>query len=179
MDHLPFEAMLFDIKQLTSEQRAELETHLASCAACSDLARALSQMEQHLAGAASVAPADGFIQRFQVRLQARRRRAIGGLLGTSVIAVLAGFATLAVVFGGDLLTALSPFVSGGLKSLVEFLRIGSLFGLLGEFLSLLVENIIGEISPAYLLAGSVAFSGMLALWLLSLYRMNTQSVRKE
>jgi anti-sigma factor RsiW len=179
MDHLQFEAMLFDVKDLKSAQRAELESHLASCSACRGLARALSQMEDHLAGASLVPPTEGFSLRFQNRLKARRRKSHERLFGLSVVAITAGIAALAVIFGGEALTLSTPLVSSGLKTLAEFLRIGSMFGLLGEFLRLLVENLVGNLSPAYLLVGSVAFSSLLALWIISLYRVNTLPVRKE
>jgi len=179
MDHLPFEAMLFDVKHLTSVQRAELESHLASCSSCNELARALSQMEDHLAGAAMVAPAEGFGLRFQNRLKARQRKAHGRLFGLSVMMITAGVVALAVLFGGEIISWLAPMVSTGMKSLVEIMRISALFSLLGDFMALLVENIVGSLTPAYLLAGSVAFSGMLGIWILSLYRMNSQFVRKE
>ena len=179
MDHLPFEAMLFEVKQLTPAQRTELESHLASCSACTELARALIQMEDHLAGAAMVAPAEGFNLRFLSRLKARQRQAHGRLFGLSVMLITAGVVVLAVLFGGEIISWLAPWVSTGLKSLAEITRISALFSLLGDFTALLVENIVGGLSPAYLLAGSVAFSGMLGIWILSLYRMNTQSVRKE
>ncbi|MFN2148677.1 MAG: anti-sigma factor family protein [Anaerolineales bacterium] len=179
MDHLPFEAMLLDVKQLTSAQRAELESHLASCTACSELARAISQMEGHLAAASMVVPAEGFSQRFQVRLQAQRRKTHERFFGLLVLMILAGVIALAVLFGGELLSLATPLVSTGLKSLAEYVRFSSLFTLIGEFISLLAENAIDTLSPAYLLAGSVAFSGLLALWVASIYRMNTQVVRKE
>ncbi|MEJ2012052.1 MAG: hypothetical protein P8X64_07480 [Anaerolineales bacterium] len=179
MDHLQFEAMLFEAKHLKSTQRAELESHLASCSACRGLARSLNQLEERLAGASHVPPAEGFSLRFQKRLKVRRRRAHERLFGLSAILIATGLITLAVIFGGEALSLSTPLVSSGLKSLVEILRISSLFGLLKEFLGLLLENTIGNLSPAYLLAGSVAFSGLLALWIFSLYRVNTLPVRKE
>ena len=117
MDHLPFEAMLLDVKQLTSAQRAQLELHLASCSACSELAYTLSQMENHMAGASTVAPAEGFSQRFQIRLTARRRKVHERFFGLLVMMILAGVIAMAVLFGGELLSLSTPLVSTGLKNL--------------------------------------------------------------
>jgi anti-sigma factor RsiW len=179
MDHLQFEAMLFDVKHLTSAQRAELESHLASCSACGELAHALSQMEERMANASLVAPAEGFGVRFQRRLWRARQNAHARLFGLSAVTITAGVVTLVTLFGADVISWLTPLVSTSLKSLAGITRLSGLFTMLGEFLTLLVENMISTLPPAYLLAGSAAFSGLLGLWILSLYRMNIQSVRKE
>jgi predicted anti-sigma-YlaC factor YlaD len=179
MDHLRFEAMLFDPPQAASEDHAVLESHLAGCSACRALALVIGPMEKRLKGAAIVMPVGGFTQRFEARLATKRRKTQERLLYMAVLTIAAGLVALAILFGGELLSALSPYLSSGLKSLGQVMRIGSMLGLLGDFLTVLIESVVGTLSPAYLLAASLAFSALLTLWVLSLYRFNYQTIRRE
>jgi predicted anti-sigma-YlaC factor YlaD len=179
MDHLRFEAMLFDPPQAASEDYAALESHLAGCSACRTLALAINPMEKRLKGAAIVMPVEGFTQRFQSRLATKRRKTQERLLYMAVLTIAAGLVALAILFGGELLSILSPYLSSGLKSLGQVMRIGSMLGLLGDFITVLIESVVGTLSPAYLLAASLAFSALLTLWVLSLYRFNYQTIRRE
>jgi predicted anti-sigma-YlaC factor YlaD len=179
MDHLPFEAMLFDPPQAGSEEQAALKEHLANCRGCRDLASALEPMENHMRKLSTVVPVDGFTQRFQGRLSFKRRKAQERILAVAILAIAVSLVAVGILFGGELLSAMAPLVTSGLKSLGQLLRIGSMLGLLGDFLSVLVESAVGNLSPAYLLAISFAFSGLLSLWVFSLYRFNYQSIRRE
>ena len=97
----------------------------------------------------------------------------------AILTIIAGLAVIAILFGGELVSAMAPLVTTGMKSLGQVLRIGSMVGLLGDFLSVLIESVVGNLSPAYLLAASLAFTGLLSLWMFSLYRFNYQPIRRE
>jgi hypothetical protein len=91
MDHRPFEDWLLEDQPLTNDQKHQLNTHLRACSSCS----ALAEVNLALKSTRLAAPVDGFTDRFQVRLAARkqalRRRNIWGfmLLTLSVIGLLA------------------------------------------------------------------------------------------
>jgi len=179
MDHLQFEAMLFDPPLADSKEQAALKAHLVSCSVCRDLALALDPLENHLRKASLIMPVDGFTNRFQLRLATKRRKAQERMLALAILTIFAGLVVIAILFGGELVSAMAPLVASGLKSLGQVLRIGSMVGLLGDFLSVLIESMVGVLSPAYLLAASLAFSGLLSLWVFSLYRFNYQPIRRE
>ena len=91
MDHRPFEDWLLDNKDLTSNETRELNAHLQVCHSCS----ALAEVDLALKSVRVAAPAEGFTDRFQVRLAARkkalRQRNFWGflILSMSVLSVLA------------------------------------------------------------------------------------------
>jgi hypothetical protein len=90
MDHRPFEDWLLEDQTLTNDQKRQLNTHLRTCSSCT----ALAGVNLALKSARLAAPAEGFTDRFQVRLAARkqalRRRNIWGfmLLTLSVLSLL-------------------------------------------------------------------------------------------
>jgi hypothetical protein len=90
MNHRPFEDWLLEDQRLTSEQERELQAHLRGCAACT----AIAESNLALHSVRRVAPAPGFVSRFETRLIENRKAArIRQIIG-SVILVLAGIALL-------------------------------------------------------------------------------------
>lgn len=78
---------------LTGGQRAELDAHLADCAACAAAWDGLQRVDRLLAQAPLAAPRPGFTGRFNARLQQRRSRpkAVWGViaLGVSTLSLAA------------------------------------------------------------------------------------------
>ena len=89
MNPRPFEDWLLADEPLTPRQKRELQAHLQACGECASLA----EVSLALKTARAAAPAEGFVGRFQVRLetqkQALRRRNIAGfsLLFLSVVGI--------------------------------------------------------------------------------------------
>jgi hypothetical protein len=73
MTHQPFQDWLFE-DTLDVTQADALHSHLDRCAECSDLLGAYHQVESSLHAAPFVAPAPGFTNRWQARLEAERGR---------------------------------------------------------------------------------------------------------
>lgn len=90
MDHQPFETWLLADEPLTPQQKHELQTHMKTCRACA----AIAEVNMALKSVRMAAPAEGFANRFQVRLAARkvaqRRRNFWGffILSLSVVSIL-------------------------------------------------------------------------------------------
>jgi hypothetical protein len=90
MDHRPFEDWLLNNEILAVDENRQLNAHLQVCSSCT----ALAEVNLALKSVKIVAPAAGFADRFQVRLEARkkalRRRNFWGfaLLTVSVLSVL-------------------------------------------------------------------------------------------
>lgn len=90
MDHRPFENWLLENKPLSAEEKRRLTSHLQTCPSCT----ALAEVDLALKAVRASEPAVGFVTRFQVRLEDRkkalRRRNAWGffLLSVSVLAVI-------------------------------------------------------------------------------------------
>jgi hypothetical protein len=90
MDHRPFEGWLLDNQQLDADEKRQLNTHLQVCSSCT----ALAEVNLALKSVKMAEPAEGFADRFQLRLAAQkktmRRRNFWGflVLTLSVLSVL-------------------------------------------------------------------------------------------
>jgi len=81
MNHRPFEERLLQDQHLTAEQERELQAHLRTCTSCA----AIAESNLALHSTQRVAPAEGFVSRFEARLiehrkAARVRQSIGMLI---------------------------------------------------------------------------------------------------
>ncbi len=91
MDHRPFEDWLLENKTLTCNEQRQLNAHLQSCSSCT----ALAEVNLALKSVRLAEPVAGFTDRFQVRLQARKKalrmRNLWGflVLSVSVVGLLA------------------------------------------------------------------------------------------
>lgn len=101
MTHQPFQDWLFD-DTLDVTQADALHSHLDTCTGCRDLSGAFHQVENSLHAAPFVAPAPGFTERWQARLEAERSRLhkrqirLAFVVGLSGALVLLGL--LAILF---------------------------------------------------------------------------------
>jgi hypothetical protein len=119
MDHRPFEGWLLNNHSLDADEQRQLNAHLQVCTSCN----ALAEVNLALKTPRTAAPAEGFADRFQVRLVARkqalRRRNFWGFMLLTVIVV----AILTVIAW--------PFISSLLRSPVNVLAswLGSLLSI--------------------------------------------------
>jgi predicted anti-sigma-YlaC factor YlaD len=97
MNHSSFEEWLLSGDELDEEQTQALQSHLQSCAACTNLQKAWEQVRPALTASVQAEPAPGFTQRWkdglaQKRAEQQRRltwRFLGVLLTGSVVFLLA------------------------------------------------------------------------------------------
>ncbi len=69
MDHRPFEDWLMDNQALTPDEKQQLNSHLRTCTSCT----ALADVNLALKSVRMAEPEAGFVDRFQVRLAARKQ----------------------------------------------------------------------------------------------------------
>ena len=85
MAHQHFEEWLLSEDKLTPEQGQALQQHLKTCQSCTALASAWEQVRLSMGNAGMIAPAPGFVDRWQDRMVTRRlikqRRQAWMLLG--------------------------------------------------------------------------------------------------
>ena len=71
-NHQPFEEWLLSGETLTPEETQSLQEHLGACEQCRTLAGASQQVDHALRHAPQLAPAPGFVSRWQAQLAARQ-----------------------------------------------------------------------------------------------------------
>src|SRR5512136_968535 len=74
MNHRPFEELLLSDTPLLVEQKRELNNHLRDCEQCHQLEAGLAGVEHLFRASAQMAPAEGFVTRWQARLVEQRMR---------------------------------------------------------------------------------------------------------
>jgi len=164
MDHRPFEDWLLAEEPITTQQKRELAAHLQACPSCS----ALAEVNLSLRAVRQVEPAAGFVNRFQVRLEAqrkamRRRNVLGfALLAVSVAVLLVGLAwpvlKTAVESPVDLLGSWVASLTNLWASLQVLFHAGSV-----------LLRVAPGFVPGYLwMILLFAFTGWSAVWVLSL-----------
>jgi hypothetical protein len=166
MDHRPFEDWLLNNQILAADEKRQLNVHLQVCSSCT----ALAEVTLALKSVKIAAPSDGFADRFQVRLSARkqalRRRHFFGflLLTLSVLSVL-------TLIGWPLITSLvrSPvdLLASWLGSLLSFFASLEAMAHAGMVLFRIAPGFI----PAYVWTVTLfAACGWCLLWVFSLIK---------
>ena len=73
MQHKTFEAWIFDDDELDEQDDKALRQHLQECDQCYELKKTWPKVETFLITAPQMAPAPGFVNRWQERLESPRR----------------------------------------------------------------------------------------------------------
>jgi hypothetical protein len=119
MDHRPFEDWLLDNQTLTVDQKRQLNAHLQECPSCTSIA----EVNLALKSVRLAEPEAGFIDRFQLRLAARkttqRRRNFWGFF---ILTVSAGglFTWFSWPVLQDLVQSPVNLLTSSISSLVSF-----------------------------------------------------------
>lgn len=158
MNHLPFKEWLLSDESLTQEQDQAFQEHLRSCAECRQAQAAWGEVHNLFKRTSQVAPAAGFTNRWQSRLDARRVRRqhiqLGLVLGTG--AIIAAVLILLVV------TQLSWIFQSPMQFVLTILgQLASLFVLfssLGDYLTTFFGGF-----PLIPIIGVVLSFGMISL----------------
>ena len=166
MNHRPFEGWLLNTQALSADEKRQLDTHLQICSSCT----ALAEVNLALKSVKMVAPAAGFTDRFQIRLEARKR----ALRRRNIL----GFVLLTMCVLGALLFIAWPVITSLLRS-----PAGLLTSWLGALVSLWVAleamahaglvlfKIVPGFIPAYIwMFGLFAACGWSLVWVLSLIK---------
>ncbi len=178
MNHQPYEELILTALQLNKAEKQQLSAHLASCKRCQHLVTSWSAVESALHSAKSVAPATGFVSRFQIYQQtqtaiAHRKQSIQSLIYIG-IAMIAVFVASIIWFflsysPGEIIVSTITFFSGLMRSFTDF---GADALMLFNSASpsvpfLLVINIIGWAAIIFI------------LWTLTIWRFAHQGVTQN
>ena len=166
MNHRPFEDWLLNDEFLTPEQQRKLQTHLRACDTCATLA----EVNLALRSALVVAPAPGFVTRFESRLAAQRalqkKRMVLGMIILAVggLGMLTLFAWPSLVILFDSPASILVTLAGYFSTLWVWAQalagIGSVF-----------TRVVPELVPPYIwMIAASALGGLLLLWGVSLWR---------
>jgi hypothetical protein len=179
MSHPRFEAMLFERDDLEANDRLALEQHLQDCDVCCRIASNWAMVEGQLQKAPMTAPMRGFTQRFQERLAHRRRRRRGGLALGLMLTVFISLFVVAILFGSGLLTLVSPGIRYLLKSLSSLLIFSGIMQVFTDFIGLMLERLVANVSPSTWISYSTVFSGLAFIWFVTMYKLNFQTSFQE
>jgi hypothetical protein len=166
MDHRPFEDWLLEDQPLTNEQQHQLDTHLRTCSSCS----ALAEVNLALKVTRLAAPAQGFTDRFQLRLAARkqalrRRNSLGFILLASSVLVVLGWIAWPVF--KDLIQSPVNLLTSWMTALVSF--VASLQALFRA--GMVLFKVVPGFVPAYIWAVVLfAAGGWSMVWVASLMK---------
>jgi hypothetical protein len=177
MNHQRYESWLFD-EELLPDQQKELREHLDSCKSCNVLLSAGTLVERRMGSEALAMPDRGFGDRFQARLQLRRKKSHQRQI--SVILVGSAIAALALsipLFLQAFSTLLSPdeilldFVSGvyGIYKWIGFLA-GTASTLMGG-----IANVVPL--PVWLISASILGS-LVVGWLVTVSRLAYATIQE-
>jgi len=167
MNHRPFEDWLLNQDPLTPAQKRDLREHLQACSSCS----ALAEVDLALKSVRQVGPAEGFANRFQVRLAAqrkmlKRRNTIGFFILTLCAVAILTWVAWPVLRG--VLASPSAFLASWLSYLVSlWTTIQAMSHVSGLFLRI-VPNFI---PPVVWMVVLVSAGGWFLLWVLSLMKI--------
>ena len=166
MDHRPFEDWLLDNQTLTVEQKRQLNAHLQECPSCT----AIAEVNLALKSVRVAEPEAGFVDRFEVRLAARkaaqrRRNFWGFFILTASVGSL--FTWVAWPVLQDLVQSPVNLVTASISSLVSFWA--SLQAILRA--GMVLFKVVPGFLPAYIWAVVLAAGGAWSvIWVASLIK---------
>ena len=168
MNHRPFEDWLLNDKNLTPTEKRELDLHLRTCTHCT----ALSATGLALRSASVVAPAPGFVMRFQQRLiaqkAAERRRKLWGMM----VLILGGVGLLVWFAAPYLYAVITSPVEWITATIGYFLFAVSSLQVLTEVMTVLLRILPDFISPYMWMVIVSALAGFGLLWTISIWQFS-------
>lgn len=171
MKHQPYDAWILSDEEPTGEQARELQQHLNECAACRRLQRAWAQVDASLRQAGQVGPVAGFVQRFELRLQAQRAARARRQVTVSLAVTIVGACLAALLYALLVAPSLGDYLAGMLRT-VLLARESSLAVL--AILQRALASLPGPAGPGLIVAmlgASLAlYAGLGALWAAAVFR---------
>jgi len=164
MDHRPFEDWLLNAQSLTAEENRQLNTHLQNCSSCT----ALAEVNLALKSVKMAAPAAGFTDRFQMRLEAQKkalhRRNFWGFL-VLTFSVFSGLVWMALPFIKSLIQSPVDLLASWLSTVVSILASTQALFQGGRVILKVLPGFI----PVYIwIVALLVVGGWSLLWVLSL-----------
>jgi hypothetical protein len=167
MDHRPFEDWLLEDQPLNKDEKRQLDTHLRTCSSCA----ALAEVNLALKLVRPAAPAEGFTDRFQLRLAARkktlrRRNILGFMLLTISTLSLLGWVVWPVL--KDLVQSPVNLVASWMTAVVSF--VASLQAIFQA--GMVLFKVVPGFVPTYIWAVVLfAAGGWSMVWVVSLVKL--------
>lgn len=179
MKHQPFDMWLFEEEALSPDQDRALAEHLESCEHCRALAAAGRAVEGQLLTTSQIEPAPGFTQRWRACLADDRHRVGQRQLGAVLLSTIVGLVTLTLLFGAQLLPLLQPVIPAITQWFSKIVAVVAHLNLVREIFSVLLEIMVEGIPIVYRVVLPISLAGLSAVWIVSLYRLSFQNLRRE
>ncbi len=179
MGHEEFEMLLYERDSLPQAERERLATHLEECSRCSQLKDSLTMVENKLRSAPSVPAPEGFVARFQQRLdKARQRKRVRVLILTTMLTVIGITAGLGLIIYG-LVSYGATLITWLLKAYNQVYWLGAVVNVFVDTAVLFLETLVEQMPLLTLLGASAAITVIAITWLTSFYRLSFRTVRRE
>jgi anti-sigma factor RsiW len=176
-NHQPFEDWLLSDERLTTQDALALQEHLKSCPACTTLGDALHAVEGELRRAAHLAPAPGFVSRWQVRLAEGRLKKHRRQTLLSMVLSIGGAMALLVI----LLVVISPLLRNPvpvlLASAYQLITTVGVVRTLGEAVLTVLRMLVGLVPPTQGAAILLALACLGLVWIFAMRRL-TITIRR-
>ncbi|MDX1600017.1 MAG: zf-HC2 domain-containing protein, partial [Anaerolineales bacterium] len=175
MKHEPYREWLLDDGRVSEEQASELQAHLAVCDSCRRIQRGWQGARSAIEASAPVGPADGFVQRFELRLAARRaadaRRQVGWIFALSVVGALGSALLLLVLTSGGVVNGLAETLRTYMAARETVaVALGVLFDGVGGLSMVPIGVVLLGLTIALLGTIATLFTGLGGLWAAAVYR---------
>ncbi len=167
MNHRPFEDWLLDDQPLNPQQKHDLQAHLRDCSSCAAIAE--SNLALHTTR--MLPPAVGFAERFQIRLEQRRREQRWRQVIGTLVLVLGGLGLFYWLAGPFIQEAFASPAAWITTVVGYFLFLSTSIQVLSEAGVILLGVLPAFISPAGWVVISLSIAGLSALWTVSLWRV--------
>lgn len=179
MKHQPFDMWLFEEEALSADKDRALTEHMESCEQCRALATAWRAVEGQILSTSQIEPAPGFVQRWRANLADYRHRVGQRQLGTVLLSTTVGLVTLTLLFGAQLLPLLQPVIPAITQWFSKLVGVIAHLNLVREIFGVLFEIMVEGIPIVYRVVLPISLAGLSIVWIVSLYRLSFQNLRRE
>lgn len=176
MKHQPFETWLFETLDLSLSQSKELEEHLSLCDRCSSLAAAWNEVEGRMRSTTYATPAPGFGKRWQAHLAQNRRVADQRQLGGVLVSLSFALVLLSLLLGVQLMPLLESVFPIIVVWFTKIVNVIAHYNLFWDILQGIGSIILEGIPLVFRVTLPFGIAGVLALWIVSLHRLNYQEI---
>jgi len=170
-NHQPFEDWLLSDEHLTTRDALALQEHLKSCPACTTLGDALQAVGRELRNAVHLAPAPGFVSRWQDRLAERRLKQHRRQTFLSMFLSIGGAMALLVV----LLVLITPILQNPLPvllvSVYQLTTTAGVVGTLGQAVVTVLRILVGLVPATQWAAFLLALACLGVVWIFAMRRI--------
>ena len=178
MSHQPFETWIFDLDKLPMEDRRALQTHLEGCQQCQRMQRKWQSAQRELRARRLIAPAPGFIQRWQFGLVERKAREQRRQAWRVFLALMGSALLILLLLAGYVMATSTP--SDWLASVIRYTSTSlDLYNLVSYLIQTWLTRTPLALNIALWIYVAVTICLLSLAWVFALWRTSTIGARTK